>query len=198
MNKAPAYLFTVLLAGLVLVLGAPAASAHGGPIKLEVTGDGADNVNVLVTYKKDGHPVTEIVEATLTATSADGRSFGPVPLRSAPEGQNLYHAAEPLPSGEWKVTVKATEPSKAKATVKVKAGVVAAAPVATTAPGPVQATAPAQAHAHDKAAATATAADEDGAMGMPFKIGIIVLAALAALAAWIGLARRHRHAGVRR
>lgn len=198
MNKAPAYLLTVLLAGLVLVLGAPAASAHGGPIKLEVTGDGADNVNVLVTYKKDGHPVTEIVEATLTATSADGRSFGPVPLRSAPEGQNLYHAAEPLPSGEWKVTVKATEPSKAKATVKVKAGVVAAAPVATTAPGPVQATAPAQAHAHDKAAATATVADEDGAMGMPLKIGIIVLAALAALAAWIGLARRHRHAGVRR
>ncbi|MEW1848189.1 hypothetical protein AB0392_60390, partial [Nonomuraea angiospora] len=130
MNKAPAYVLTVLLAGLMLVLGAPAASAHGGPIKLEVTGDGADNVNVLVTYKKDGHPVTEIVEATLKATSADGRSFGPVPLRSAPEGQNLYHSAEPLPSGEWRVTVTATEPAKAKATVKVKAGVVAASPVA--------------------------------------------------------------------
>ncbi|MFC5824651.1 hypothetical protein [Nonomuraea insulae] len=197
MNKAPAYVLTVLLAGLALVLGAPVASAHGGPIKLEVTGDGADNVNVLVTYKKDHHPVTEIVEATLTATSSDGRSFGPVPLRSASEGQNLYRSSEPLPSGEWRVTVTATEPSKAKTTVKVKAGVVAppvtapaTAPV--TAPAPDQATAPAR----DKAAAATTADDED-AMGTPLKIGVIVLAALTALAAWIGFARRHNRAGVR-
>lgn len=193
MNKAPAYVLTVLLAGLMLVLGAPAASAHGGPIKLEVTGDGADNVNVLVTYKKDDHPVTEIVEATLKATSADGRSFGPVPLRSAPEGQNLYHSAEPLPSGEWRVTVTATEPSKAKATVKVKAGVVAASPVAATAPARGQATAPAR----NKAAAPATEMDDQGAMGSPLKIGIIVLVALVALAAWITLTWRHRM-GVRR
>ncbi|MET9248824.1 hypothetical protein [Nonomuraea sp. NPDC003709] len=204
MKKAPAYVLTVLLAGLMLVLGAPAASAHGGPIKLEVTGDGADNVNVLVTYKKDSHPVTEIVEATLKATSADGRSFGPVPLRSAPEGQNLYHSAEPLPSGEWRVTVTATEPSKAKATVKVKAGVVAASPVAATAPAPGQATgqatapAPGQATgqatapARNKAAAPATVLDDRGAMGTPLKIGIIVLVALVALAAWIALAWRHR------
>ncbi|MFF4866933.1 hypothetical protein ACFY3J_35725 [Streptomyces sp. NPDC001231] len=32
---------TVLFTGPVLLLGAPAASAHSGPIKLEVTGDGA-------------------------------------------------------------------------------------------------------------------------------------------------------------
>ncbi|MEV0233334.1 hypothetical protein [Nonomuraea sp. NPDC050786] len=205
MNKAPAYVLTVLLtallSGLTMVLGAPAASAHGGPIKLEVTGDGADNVNVLVTYKKDNHPVTEIVEATLKATSADGRSFGPVPLRSAPEGQNLYHSAEPLPSGEWRVTVTATEPSKAKATVKVKAGVIAASPVSATAPATGQATAPATGQAtapgRDKAAAPASAMDDQGAMGTPLKIGIIVLAALVALAAWLALARRHR-TGVRR
>jgi hypothetical protein len=192
-NKGPAYILTVLLAGLALVLGAPAAAAHGGPIKLEVTGDGADNVNVLVTYRKDGHPVTEIVEATLKATSADGRSFGPVPLRSAPEGQNLYHSAKPLPSGEWRVTVTATEPSKAKATVKVKAGVVAASPVAATAPATGQATAPAR----NKAAAPATVKDDQGAMGTPLKIGIIVLVAFVALAAWVALAWRHRM-GVRR
>ncbi|MFG6201290.1 hypothetical protein [Nonomuraea sp. JJY05] len=201
MNKAPAHvltvLLTVLLAGLTLVLGAPAASAHGGPIELEVTGDGADNVNVLVTYRKDGHPVTEIVEATLKATSADGRSFGPVPLRSAPEGQNLYHSAKPLPSGEWRVTVTATEPSKAKATVKVKAGVVAASPVAATAPATGQATAPATAPARNKAAAPATVKDDQGAMGTPLKIGIIVLVAFVALAAWVALAWRHRM-GVRR
>ncbi|MGI5270490.1 hypothetical protein ACQEUU_15155 [Nonomuraea sp. CA-218870] len=190
MKKAPAYVLTVLLAGLALVLGAPAAAAHGGPIKLEVTGDGADNVNVLVTYKKDGHPVTEIVAATLKATSADGRSFGPVPLRSAPEGQNLYHSAEPLPSGEWRVTVTATEPSKAKATVRVKAGVVAATPAVVALPEPDQPTAPAR-----NGAAAATTAGDDGATGTPLKIGVIVLAALAAVAAWILFARRHTRAG---
>jgi hypothetical protein len=193
-NKAPAYLLTVLLAGLTLVLGAPAASAHGGPIKLEVTGDGADNVNVLVTYKKDGHPVTEILEATLSATSSDGRSLGPVPLRSASEGQNLYHSAEPLPNGEWDVTVTATEPSKAKATVKVKAGVVAVSPMAVTAPTPDQATAPAR----NNAAAPATVVDGQGAMGFPLKIVIVVLVTLAALAAWIVLAARRNRVGVRR
>ncbi|MFI6637642.1 hypothetical protein ACIBI7_52925 [Nonomuraea fuscirosea] len=208
MKKASAYILTVLLSWAGLVLGAPAAHAHGGPIKLEVTGDGADNVNVLVTYKKDGHPVTEIVAATLTATSSDGRAFGPVPLRSAGEGQNLYRSAEPLPSGEWRVTVRATEPAKAKKTVKVKAGVVAAPVAATAAPGPTapapgsttspapgttaapapgQASAPA--HLHEAAAGKT---DGDGAMGSVLRIGVIVLAALAALAAWLVLAHRHR------
>ncbi|GAA1719295.1 hypothetical protein [Nonomuraea bangladeshensis] len=221
MKKASAYVLTLLLSWAGLVLGAPAAHAHGGPIKLEVTGDGADNVNVLVTYEKDGHPVTEIVAATLTATSSDGRAFGPVPLRSAGEGQNLYRSAEPLPSGEWRVTVRATEPAKAKKTVKVKAGVVAAPVAATTpAPGPTAAPAPgttaapapgsttapapgttaapapgqasAPAHLHEAAAGAAGKTDGDGAMGSVLRIGVIVLAALAALAAWLVLAHRHR------
>ncbi|MEV5499080.1 hypothetical protein AB0M50_27120 [Nonomuraea fuscirosea] len=212
MKKASAYILTVLLSWAGLVLGAPAAHAHGGPIKLEVTGDGADNVNVLVTYKKDGHPVTEIVAATLTATSSDGRAFGPVPLRSAGEGQNLYRSAEPLPSGEWRVTVRATEPAKAKKTVKVKAGVVAAPVAATAAPGPTAAPAPgattapapgttaapapgqasAPAHLHEAAAGAAGRTDGDGAMGSVLRIGVIALAALAALAAWLVLAHRHR------
>ncbi|MEV5559347.1 hypothetical protein AB0L44_37295 [Nonomuraea wenchangensis] len=212
MKKASAYVLTLLLSWAGLVLGAPAAHAHGGPIKLEVTGDGADNVNVLVTYEKDGHPVTEIVAATLTATSSDGRAFGPVPLRSAGEGQNLYRSAEPLPSGEWRVTVRATEPAKAKKTVKVKAGVVGAPVAATSAPGPTAAPAPgsttapapgttaapapgqasAPTHLHEAAADAAGKTDGDGAMGSVLRIGVIVLAALAALAAWLVLAHRHR------
>ncbi|MET8987218.1 hypothetical protein ABZW49_17375 [Nonomuraea wenchangensis] len=212
MKKTSAYVLTLLLSWAGLVLGAPVAHAHGGPIKLEVTGDGADNVNVLVTYEKDGHPVTEIVAATLTATSSDGRAFGPVPLRSAGEGQNLYRSAEPLPSGEWRVTVRATEPAKAKKTVKVKAGVVAAPVAATSAPGPTAAPAPgsttapapgttaapapgqasAPAHLHEAAAGAAGKTDGDGAMGSVLRIGVIVLAALAALAAWLILAHRHR------
>ncbi|GIH61958.1 hypothetical protein [Microbispora siamensis] len=200
MNKALRYTIALLLAGLALMLGAPAASAHGGPIKLEVTGDGADNVNVLVTYKEDDHPVTAIVMATLVAKSTDGRSFGPVPLRSAPEGQNLYHAAEPLPAGEWKVTVKATEPSKASKTVKVKAGVVAAAPqpaTTTLAPDKAAATGPAPDQAATGASGTgktvdraATASAQEADDSTPLKIGLIAFAAVVAVAAWIVLARR--------
>lgn len=109
----------VLLAVLGLLLGAPAAAAHGGPIVLEVSGDGDHGVNVVVTWKKDRHPVRDTVIGTVSATSTDGRSFGPVKLVSAPEGQNLYRAAQPLPTGEWHVTVTAAEPSEAKKTVDV-------------------------------------------------------------------------------
>ncbi|WP_169984571.1 hypothetical protein [Microbispora sp. H10836] len=184
MTKALKYVFAVLLAGLALTLGAPAASAHGGPIKLEVIGDGDHNVNVLVTYKEDKHPVTEIVEATLTATATDGRTFGPVPLRSAPEGQNVYRAAEPLPSGEWKVTVKATEPAKASKTVTVKAGAVDVVPEA-----------PATTLTPEKAAATGLLSDRAAAQdaddsGMPLKIGIIAVAAAIAVGALIFILRR--------
>ncbi|GAA0404461.1 hypothetical protein GCM10009530_65700 [Microbispora corallina] len=185
MNKTLRYVMTLLLAGLVLMLGAPAASAHEGPIKLEVAGDGGQNVNVLATWKEDGHPVTEIVEATLVATSTDGRSFGPVPLRSSPEGQNLYHLAEPLPAGEWKVTVTATEPSKASLTTKVNARDIAAGSAAAAAPlGPER-------------PATASAQDAGVSFGTPLQIGVIALAALAAVAVGIALIRRGRP-GIRR
>ncbi|WP_204045894.1 hypothetical protein [Acrocarpospora phusangensis] len=176
MNKALRYAMTALLAGLVLLIGAPAASAQEGPIELEVVGDGAHNVNVLVTWKKDDNPVTEILAATLTATSADGRSFGPVPLKSSPEGQNLYHSAEPLPTGEWEVTVKATKPAKAEKKAKVVAQeiVLPADPASGTQP-----------------LRTVAASDEDGS-GTLITIGIIALAVVAASAIVVTLARRSR------
>ncbi|MEV4459782.1 hypothetical protein [Microbispora sp. NPDC049633] len=185
MTKALKYVLAVLLAGLALTLGAPAASAHGGPIKLEVIGDGDHNVNVLVTYKEDKHPVTEIVEATLTATSADGRTFGPVPLRSAPEGQNLYRAAEPLPSGEWKVTVKATEPAKASKTVTVKAGAVDVVPEA-----PATTLTPEKAAAAGSVLSDRAAAQDADDSGMPLKIGIIAVVVVIAVAALVFILRR--------
>ncbi|MFI7422555.1 hypothetical protein [Nonomuraea sp. NPDC049684] len=179
MNNALRYAVTVLLAGLALLLTAPAASAHRGPIKLEVTGDGGHNVNVLVTWKEDGHPVTDVVEATLTANSSDGRSFGPVQLRSSSEGQNLYTSPEPLPSGTWKVTVTATKPAKARATTKVKAADLAATPVAATSPAP-------------RATGAAALADREDADGTPFTIGIIAVAVVIASGIWIAFARRGR------
>ncbi|MEO3814199.1 hypothetical protein ABGB17_34815 [Sphaerisporangium sp. B11E5] len=202
MSKTLRYAVTALLAGLTLLLGAPAASAHGGAIELEVVGNGADNVNVLVTWKKDHHPVTATVIATLTAKSADGRTFGPVTLRSSPEGQNLYNAAEPLPSGEWRVTVKATEPSKARKTVTVTAkdaAVVAeqaaaaasqdgaAAPAQDgAAPGRNDATAP-----REDGAAAAGAAQEDGTpIGTLLIVGVATLAVAAGVVTWMRLGRR--------
>ncbi|MEU8199212.1 hypothetical protein AB0C10_36055 [Microbispora amethystogenes] len=177
MNKTLRHAVTLLLAGLVLVLGASAASADNGPIKLEVIGDGGHNVNVLATWKKNGQPVEEIVEATLTAKSADGRSFGPVQLMSASEGQNVYQPAEPLPNGEWSVTVTATKPSKARATTKVTAQDLQASPMAA-----------AEALTRDRAAAAA--ADSDDSSGSLLKIGIIVLVAVLALGAFAVIMRR--------
>jgi nitrogen fixation protein FixH len=179
-NNALRYAVTVLLAGLTLLFAAPATAAHRGPIKLEVTGDGAHNVNVLVTWKRDGHPVTDVVVAKLVATSTDGRTFGPVPLRSSSEGQNLYTSPEPLPSGAWDVTVTATEPAKARVTTKVEAkDIVAAAPATAAAPRP-------------RAAVAAPVAGSEDAAATPITIGIIALAVMVALDIWIVLARRSR------
>lgn len=159
---------TVLFAGLVLLLGAPAASAHGGPIKLEVTGDGSHDINVLVTWKKDGDPVSDLVEATLVATSTDGRSFGPVRLNSAPEGQNLYHSAQPLPSGQWRVTVTTTKPARAQATANVTARDIAAPKKAAALP------------------------DRGNPIGMALKIGVSAVVAAIGVAAWRRLVHRKR------
>ncbi|MFE7710195.1 hypothetical protein ACFU6I_31410 [Streptomyces sp. NPDC057486] len=120
---------------LALLLGAPAASAHGGPIVLEVVGDGSHGVNVVATWKKDRHPVRDIVIGTVVATSTDSRSFGPLQLVSAPEGQNLYRIAQPLPTGTWRVTVTTTEPAETQKTVNVVARDITAAPESQQATG---------------------------------------------------------------
>ncbi|SNT33857.1 hypothetical protein SAMN05216276_103525 [Streptosporangium subroseum] len=183
MNKVLRYAAAILLAGLGLLLGAPAASAApGSPIALEVAGDGGRNVNVLFTWKKDGRPVTDIVAATLFAKAPDGRTFGPIPLKSAPEGQNLYNAAEPLPAGEWKVTVTATKPTEARKSATVKAQDIvlpaAAAPASSTV----------------RAAALAERAQE-GSSDLPLKIGIIAVAVVAAIAIMFVLVRRRNVSG---
>ncbi|MGJ6963856.1 hypothetical protein ACSDR0_18285 [Streptosporangium sp. G11] len=180
MNKALRYAAAILLAGLGLLLGAPAASAApGSPLALEVVGDGGRNVNVLFNWKKDGRPVTDIVAATLLATAPDGRTFGPIPLKSAPEGQNLYNAAEPLPVGEWKVTVTATKPAEARKSATVKAQDIvlpaAAAPASTT--------------------ALAERAQESSSDDLPLQIGVIAAAALAAVAVMVVLVRRRNVSG---
>ncbi|MFF3445055.1 hypothetical protein [Streptosporangium sp. NPDC002721] len=196
MNKALRYAAAILLAGLGMLLGAPAASAAPAsapasasalasaapesPIALEVAGDGARNVNVLFTWRKDGRPVTDIVAATLLAKAADGRTFGPIPLKSAPEGQNLYNAAEPLPAGEWKVTVTATKPAEARKSATVKAQDIVL-PAPTT---PASTTALAE-----------RAAQESSSDDLPLQIGVIAAAALAAVGIMVVLVRRRNVSG---
>ncbi|MEU8385317.1 hypothetical protein [Streptosporangium sp. NPDC048865] len=183
-NKVLRYAAAVLLAGLGLLLGAPAASAvsavSDSPIALEVAGDGGRNVNVLFTWKKDGRPVTDIVAATLLAKAADGRTFGPIPLKSAPEGQNLYNASEPLPAGEWKVTVTATKPVEARKSATVKAQDIVLP--ATTAPA-------------STAALAERAAQESSSGDLPLQIGVIVAAVLAAVGVMVVLVRRRNVSG---
>ncbi|WP_066375792.1 hypothetical protein [Herbidospora mongoliensis] len=185
MNKALRYALAVVLAGLGLLLGAQQATAAAdGPIKLEVAGDGARSVNVLVTWKKDGTPVTDVLAATLFAESPDGRTFGPVALMSAPEGQNLYNPAEPLPDGKWKVTVKATKPSKAQASTTLTSGEVANVP--TTAPLTTA-----------KMAERAVATEESASEGLPLaQIGIVGIAVVAAVVLFFVLVRSRRSSGV--
>ncbi|SEK76277.1 hypothetical protein [Nonomuraea pusilla] len=148
-----------LFAGLAMLFGAPAASAHGGPIVLEVAGDGSHGVNVVATWKKDRHPVRDTVIGAAVATSTDGRSFGPVQLVSAPEGQNLYHVAQPLPTGEWRVTVTTTEPAETRKTVKVVARDIAAAAQ------PEQVAAPEAGQGAEAPVRAATSEPEQGAKG---------------------------------
>jgi hypothetical protein len=47
---------------------------------------------------------------TYTAVSASGKTIGPFPLTASAEGQSFYISKNPLPLGDWTVTVTATHP----------------------------------------------------------------------------------------
>lgn len=133
-NRRQAALLRALgVAALVALasLGAPqAAVAHGGPIVLDVDQDGLGGVIVSAVYEEDGHPVSEILDPVLTATSEGGDIVGPIPLVSAPEGEGFWVSAEPLLSdGTWEVTIEITEPSAAEVEKTIEFVTVDQAPV---------------------------------------------------------------------
>lgn len=111
----------VLATASAALLGtATPARAHGGPISLEVSGNGADRVLTTVTWKKDGHPVSDPVDLTFVAAPASGGpGIGPIRMMSSAEGQSFYVAQRALPKGAWKVTMTATAPAKASVTKTV-------------------------------------------------------------------------------
>jgi hypothetical protein len=111
---------TVLASILVVLAIAIPAYAHGGPIKLDVHGDGGQGVNATVTYENDGHPVTGQVDMSFIAVAGDdGRTVGPVRMVASAEGQSFYVSEQPLPAGKWSVTVTATRPSHSEKTISV-------------------------------------------------------------------------------
>jgi hypothetical protein len=120
-------LAVALLLGFLLT--ATPAYAHGGPIKLDVSGDGGQGVNATVTYQNDGHAVPDEVVLTYTAVTADGRTAGPVKMVASAEGQSFYTSSQPLPVGSWTVTVTATRPSAAQKTITVTSTSLPAKPV---------------------------------------------------------------------
>jgi hypothetical protein len=121
---------------LALWPAAPAA-AHGGPVVLDVAGDGATGVTVRATYKQDGHPVEDrVLRLVLNATADGGRRVGPVQLNPANEGQGFYTSGAVLTPGKWTVVVTspAPYPGKGEAAVEARA--------AQTAPPPAPAAEP--------------------------------------------------------
>jgi hypothetical protein len=101
------------------LLGATPAWAHGGPIAITAQGDGGQGITASVIYARDGHAVTEQVDMTYTAVSAGGKTVGPFPLIASAEGRSFYVSKNPLPLGDWTVTVTATHPSAATKTVSL-------------------------------------------------------------------------------
>ncbi|MET0237080.1 MAG: hypothetical protein ABW224_20695 [Kibdelosporangium sp.] len=158
-----ASILVMVLAALLTVLAAGTAHAHGGPIKLEVSSDGGQGVNATVSYKNDGHMVTDEVKLSYTAVAADGQTAGPVRMIASAEGQAFYVSEKPLPVGKWTVTVTATQPSPAQQTVAVTS---AALPAAAT---------------------TSAATDSSN---LPVTLIIVFLAAAAVLGATAFLLRR--------
>jgi hypothetical protein len=122
-----------LLVVLVLASGgmlmASPAWAHGGPVDVEIRGDGGQGLTALATYHNDKHPVNDRgLDLTFTAVSSEGRTLGPERLVASNEGQGLYLSNTPLPAGHWTVTVTLAQPHQTYPGVPVDSRVLATPP----------------------------------------------------------------------
>ncbi|WP_243704697.1 hypothetical protein [Micromonospora sp. KC723] len=122
-------ILAALAAVPLLALWPPApAAAHGGPVVLDVAGDGATGVTVRATYK-DGHPVEDrVLRLVLNATGEGGLTVGPLQLNPAGEGQGFYASGAVLTPGRWTVAVTSPEPNPGKAQATVQAHAPQSAP----------------------------------------------------------------------
>lgn len=121
------------LLALVPVLSITSATAHSGPMALTLNQDGTGRIMSTATYVEDGHPVTSIIDPTLTAQSPNGDFVGPIALVSAPEGEGMWITEDAvLPAGEWTVTVTVTTPEPVEVTQTLDVVIVDQTPVAAT------------------------------------------------------------------
>jgi hypothetical protein len=120
---------TVLALAFGAMLVAAPAWAHGGPVDVEVHGDGGQGLNVRAIYRNDKHPVNDhALDLSYTAVSPDGRTAGPVKLVASNEGQGLYESGTPLPAGHWTVTVTLAQPYQVYPSVPVDSRVLTTPP----------------------------------------------------------------------
>ncbi|MEJ5869064.1 hypothetical protein WDV85_15075 [Pseudokineococcus sp. 5B2Z-1] len=199
----------VLLGVLAVLLGAPgAAQAHGGPIVVDVAGDGAGGLTLVATWREDGHPVGPEVEFTGRATGPEGRVVDDIAFELLPEGEAFRAAPAVLPAGEWTVELRASEGSdETFEAVVTSTGLPTPTPTATeaaeggasttAAPPSAEALPPAgggEAATDVEPLAGVDAAADDGGGGAP--VGLLVgalVAAVLVVAGAVVLRRRARH-----
>ncbi|KJS58590.1 hypothetical protein [Streptomyces rubellomurinus] len=99
-----------LATAAALPSAAPAA-AHGGTVRLELSGTPGGHVRTLATWADDHDPVTEGFTGTVAAAASDGRTAGPWRLVSVPDQPGAYATRESLPAGHWRVSVACTSPA---------------------------------------------------------------------------------------
>jgi hypothetical protein len=119
----------VVLAAVLAVLATTGmARAHGGPIAVDVQGDGGQGVTAAASYVRDHHPVPVEMDLKFTAVSAGGKTLGPITMKASDEGRGFYVSTKKLPVGKWTVTMTATFPSPATKTVSVSSAILPPAP----------------------------------------------------------------------
>jgi len=99
------------------------ARAHGGPITIEVQGDGGQGVTAAATYVRDHHPVPVEMDLAFTAIDATGKAVGPIKMKASNEGRGFYLSTKELPVGKWTVTMTATFPEKVTKTAPVNSAI---------------------------------------------------------------------------
>lgn len=159
--------------GATLLLWQESAEAHAG-MGLTIVSDGKGSVNVAAQWR-DGHPVTEPLGATMTATSEAGQRVGPVPLR--PAGEGIVRYAGPLPAGTWSIVVDVGTPAIARCAATFP---VVAARAAGAAPSPAQSTTRC-------AVAAGAEGTSTGGSGPSLRLRLWVLAAMGGIAAVWGM-----------
>lgn len=112
--------FAALLTAALVAVGSP-ASAHGGPINVEVSQDGLGGVYVFFFYEEDAHPIQAILAATVEGRSSTGEVVAPIPLSSASQGVGIWETAPgAFAPGQWEITVKISDPTLYEETVAMQ------------------------------------------------------------------------------